>query len=93
MWPWILLGVVILFFGGCFALVAVVGSAMDAGDTDNPSASSAPGATAATAGIGQEVRDGKFAFTATERRDSTDCRHSPSTRCVRHRDHDRQEHR
>ena len=62
-WPWVLLGVVVLFFGGCFAFVGLVGSAMHASSQHRSSENSAP--SAAMPGIGQEVRDGKFAFTVT----------------------------
>jgi hypothetical protein len=73
-WPWVLLGGVVLFFGGCFAVVGVIGSAVDAGKhkpgtSSVPGASSAPGVGSAPdatmPGIGQEARDGKFAFTVT----------------------------
>lgn len=57
-WPWVLLAVVVLFFGGCFAVVAVIGSSMDSSSQHQSSESSG-----AMPGIGQEVRDGKFAFT------------------------------
>lgn len=49
-WPWVLLGVVLLLFGGCGALV-VLGVSV----SDNNHGGS-------TAAMGQEVRDGKFAF-------------------------------
>ena len=63
MWPWVLIGVVVLFFGGCFAFVGVIGSAMHASTKDKPGASSAPDASIPA--VGQEARDGKFAFTVT----------------------------
>lgn len=72
-WPWILLAVVVLFFGGCTALVAVVGSAgSDKTTTSTGSSGGAPPSRAdTTPGVGQEVRDGKFAFTVTNVRTST----------------------
>ncbi|WP_205876349.1 DUF4352 domain-containing protein [Mycobacterium camsae] len=67
-WPWILLGIVVLFFGGCFAVVGVVGSSIDSASKNNGSSgnSTASGQGATAPGIGQEVRDGKFAFTVTD---------------------------
>ncbi|AGZ50711.1 DUF4352 domain-containing protein [Mycobacterium kansasii] len=65
-WPWVLLGVFVLFFGGCFAFLGVIGSAVHSSSEQRSSeraAASAP--SAAMPGIGQEVRDGKFAFTVT----------------------------
>ncbi|GJO25565.1 DUF4352 domain-containing protein [Mycobacterium marinum] len=62
-WPWVLIGVVVLFFGGCLAVVGVIGSAIDTTSKQKPGAGATSGAT--MAGIGQEVRDGKFGFTVT----------------------------
>lgn len=67
-WPWIVLAVVVLFFGGCAAIVGVVGSSI----SSNTSSSSAGKGDSATAGVGQEVRDGKFAFTVTNVRTAPD---------------------
>ncbi|OBA71511.1 hypothetical protein A5641_02105 [Mycobacterium sp. 1554424.7] len=65
-WPWVLLAVVVLFFGGCFTVVAVIGSAVHSSSQHRASESAAASApSAAMPGIGQEVRDGKFAFTVT----------------------------
>jgi hypothetical protein len=38
-WPWVLLGIVILFLGGCFAFVALIGSSIDSSRTSSPSTS------------------------------------------------------
>lgn len=54
-WPWVLLTVIVLFFGGCAALL-VVASINSGTNSDRKTA----------AGMGQEVRDGKFAFTVTD---------------------------
>lgn len=54
-WPWVLIAMVVLFFGGCAALLVF------ASDKSGTSSSSST-----AAGIGQEVRDGKFAFTVTD---------------------------
>ncbi|ORU95425.1 hypothetical protein AWB94_31485 [Mycolicibacterium canariasense] len=57
-WAWVLLGVfavMVAGVGGCFALVGSVASKMDGGST--------PAASQQAAGaMGEEVRDGKFAF-------------------------------
>ncbi|ORV99693.1 hypothetical protein AWC13_09900 [Mycobacterium kubicae] len=53
MWPWVLLAVVVLFFGGCGVLILAVGSSVN---------SNHHATDATTANVGQEVRDGKFAF-------------------------------
>ncbi|WP_297617050.1 DUF4352 domain-containing protein [Nocardia sp.] len=54
-WPWILLAVVVLFFGGCFALVGTAAHEVSK-STDK---------STAVAAAGSEVRDGKFAFAVT----------------------------
>jgi hypothetical protein len=65
-WPWVLLGVFVLFFGGCFAFVGIIGSAVHSTSQHRSSESVAASAgSAAEPGIGHEVRDGKFAFTVT----------------------------
>jgi hypothetical protein len=56
-WLWVLLtvfGVVVLFFGGCVALVGIMAS-----NTDSSSVSAADSPAAPT---GTAVRDGKFEF-------------------------------
>lgn len=60
---------VVLFFGGCGALVAIVGSS--AGEKTT-SAGGKGSKADSSAGVGQEVRDGKFAFTVTGVRTSPD---------------------
>lgn len=65
-WPWILLAVVVLFFGGCVAIIGSIGSSIESASKSNePSSGSHPSESAPANGIGQEVRDGKFAFTVT----------------------------
>jgi Domain of unknown function (DUF4352) len=65
-WPWVLLGIFVLFFGGCFAFVGLIGSAVHSSSQHRSSESAAASAPPASMpGIGQEVRDGKFAFTVT----------------------------
>jgi hypothetical protein len=59
-WPWVLIGVVVLMFGGCFAFVGIIGSAVHSSTQHRSGEGSA-----AMPGFGQEVRDGKFAFTVT----------------------------
>lgn len=72
-WPWILIGAVILLCGGCFGLLGV--AANEASDSDATFTSAAnpepgkPGEHAGqdsdTAPAGASVRDGKFEFTVT----------------------------
>jgi hypothetical protein len=57
-WPWVLLGVLVLFFGGCAALVAIGINA-----SDRPTSGTSGDAEAS---VGQEVRDGKFSFVVTD---------------------------
>jgi len=63
-WPWILLGVAVLVFGGCGAIVLSAGHSVDqavkAAGNGGPTPAAAPAAT-----IGAPVRDGKFEFTVT----------------------------
>lgn len=54
-----LLGVVVLFFGGCVALIAIGTNSMESGGTD----SSADGPTVS---VGTSVRDGKFEFLVSD---------------------------
>lgn len=76
-WPWILMGVGILFLGGCIAIIGTAANDTSKTATTNPAAAApqgggAPAATAApkakgsnVAPAGSEVRDGKFAFAVT----------------------------
>ena len=57
-WPWVMIGVVVLMFGGC---LAAVGSATDSGATGRGLAGQS--ASTGWTGIGTPVRDGKFEFT------------------------------
>jgi hypothetical protein len=68
MWPWIVGGVVLLLF----LIGRFSGGSHDSGGTSSPSTSATRQTQTATkaapppmAGIGQEARDGKFAFTVT----------------------------
>ncbi len=76
-WPWILIGGVVLLCGGCFGLVGVAGNSANsvaktttaaprseaAGQPAAKTPSAPRGPVVATAG--SEVRDGKFAFVIT----------------------------
>jgi len=63
-WPWILLAVILLMFGGCGAIIISashsVSNAVHAGD-----ASTTPMSSGHTAPVGTAVRDGKFQFQVT----------------------------
>ncbi|WP_113699200.1 DUF4352 domain-containing protein [Nonomuraea lactucae] len=63
--------VVLVLFGGCAVLVAAVGGGGDGKPrsttaAEQPAGDDEPKGEAKTAGIGTEVRDGKFAFTVTK---------------------------
>ncbi|MEV6067427.1 DUF4352 domain-containing protein [Nocardia sp. NPDC052001] len=54
-WPWVLLGVIVLFFGGCVAIFSTTAHEVSKSEDKRTSAAAA----------GSEVRDGKFAFIVT----------------------------
>ncbi|MGV9675280.1 DUF4352 domain-containing protein [Nocardia sp. NPDC003482] len=54
-WPWIVLALIVLMFGGCFALLG--GAVHEASKVEDKRTTAAP--------VGSEVRDGKFAFRVT----------------------------
>ncbi|NEW29393.1 DUF4352 domain-containing protein [Nocardia cyriacigeorgica] len=69
-WPWILIGAVILLCGGCFGIVGIAANnSSDSDATFTTAASPEPGkpaeAKSDTAPAGASVRDGKFEFTVT----------------------------
>ncbi|ONM47289.1 DUF4352 domain-containing protein [Nocardia donostiensis] len=69
-WPWILIGAIILLCGGCFGIVGIAAdNASDSDATFTSAAHPEPGQPAEeksdTAPAGTSVRDGKFEFTVT----------------------------
>jgi hypothetical protein len=74
-WPWIVIGVPLFLFAGCSALVVIGVAASHHGGTSSTTSAGIGGSTGAAApgapGVGQEVRDGKFAFVVKGVRRST----------------------
>ncbi|WP_227983227.1 DUF4352 domain-containing protein [Nocardia spumae] len=73
-WPWILIGGLVLLCGGCFGLVGIAGNSANKTSTAAPSPEAAEQQAATTpsgprgpvvATAGAEVRDGTFAFVIT----------------------------
>lgn len=62
LWPWVLIGIVVLMFAGCVGLVSTVAGNGNGGS----SGPAAGGQKAQAAGIGTPVRDGKFEFIVTK---------------------------
>ncbi|MEU6565275.1 DUF4352 domain-containing protein [Nocardia nova] len=79
-WPWILIGGLVLMCGGCFGLVGIAGNSSTSATKANtrahgPEAAGQPAAPPSApitppepkvAAVGAEVRDGKFAFVVTD---------------------------
>lgn len=63
-WPWVVIGIVILIFGGCATMCASVASEVSK-STESGGADSSR-STSNAASLGQEVRDGKFSFRVTD---------------------------
>ncbi|WP_062982932.1 DUF4352 domain-containing protein [Nocardia anaemiae] len=63
-WPWIVIGAIVLLCGGCFGIVGI--AANSSKDTASSAASDGSAANAkgggSAAALGAEVRDGKFGF-------------------------------
>ncbi|MBF6148035.1 DUF4352 domain-containing protein [Nocardia nova] len=79
-WPWILIGSVILLCGGCFGIVGIAGTSSNSAAKASKTSAAAPVPNVAeqqasktpsaprgpvVAAPGSEVRDGKFAFVVT----------------------------
>ncbi|MEV2222710.1 DUF4352 domain-containing protein [Nocardia vinacea] len=62
-WPWIVIGAIILMCGGCFGIVSIAANSSKdtASSPASPGAANAKGGSAPAA-LGTEVRDGKFGF-------------------------------
>ncbi|MEV0359006.1 DUF4352 domain-containing protein [Nocardia sp. NPDC050697] len=74
-WPWVLIGAMVLLCGGCFGIVGLASNSADEDESTATFTSAAPGAEPAggapkpaapeVASAGATVRDGKFEFRVT----------------------------
>ena len=75
-WPWVLLGLLALLFGGCAVLVSAIGNGVDQATTTAPDPGNAEGGApapeAGTPGIGQEAVSGDLTFVVSGLSCSTD---------------------
>ncbi|WP_312884493.1 DUF4352 domain-containing protein [Nocardia barduliensis] len=64
-WPWVIIGAIVLLCGGCFGIVGLADNDSKSADGTNQPAPGTPKAGKDVASAGSAVRDGKFEFVVT----------------------------
>ncbi len=63
-WPWVVIGLVILMFAGCATMCSSIAS--EVSKTGQNGSANTSRNNSEAAGVGEEVRDGKFGFVVTD---------------------------